>query len=163
MKRRIISLVVCIVLVLSTMIMPMNALASSGKYMKAKVNVHIHKTPGGDTIRTLKQGKKVWYTGKKDGPWYQVVTKDRTVGYVFKMYLANVSDKITRKTPSNVYVVSSKASLYKKNSTSSRRICGLKEGRYVEVLKQKDGWAYVRTANDRKGFIETKYLKKPNK
>ena len=162
MKRRVISFVVCIVLVLSMFVMPVSALASSGKYMKAKTNVNLRKSPNGDKITSVKKGDPVWFTGVEEKAFYQVVTKKGDVGYIFKMYLTDNSNKVTRKTPSDVYVVKSNTELRKKNSTSAGRVCRLNAGRYVEVLKTQGDWAYVRTAKNKKGFILKSYLKKPD-
>lgn len=156
MKRKIMTLGVLLMMAVSMMLMPVNALAA-GKFMTVKSNVHLRSASNiNDVITTLKKGTTVYFTGRKHKAFYEVKTSKGKVGYVFKMYLKDTDSKET----GSVYRVKSNTCLYKKASRDSSRVCNLEENRYLLVVSVSDGWAYVRTANDKKGYVPTSVLKK---
>ncbi len=156
MKRRIMTFMICMIMLASMMVMPMNALAS-GKYMTVTSNVNLRSNDNiNDVVGTLKKGTTVYYTGKKYKAFYQIKTSKGKTGYVFKMYLKDAGSK----GEGMVCRVKSNSVLYKKASTDSRKVASLMEGRYVQIISTGDGWAYVRTTNDKKGYIPTSQLKK---
>ena len=158
MKRRIITMMVLLVMAASMLAMPMSALAE-GKFMTVTTNVNLRSSSDlNDVIGTLKKGTTVYYTGKKYKSMYQIKTSKGKVGYVFKMYLKNAGSKDG---DGMVVRVKENTLLYKKADTDSRQVCKLAEGRYMKILSVGDGWAKVKTTNDKTGYVLVSKLKKP--
>lgn len=157
MKRRVLWFVVCVAMIVSVLVMPVNALASSkAKYMKTTENVHLRDEDDiYDIIGTIKKNKEVYFTGKKKGNFYLVQTKDGRTGYVFKMYLTDS----TAKTKGTVYRVQSDTKLYK-HQRVGKKVCSLYAGQYVKVAWISDGWAYAMNVKGKVGYVQASNLKK---
>lgn len=158
MKRKVILLAVCLMLVVSTVVAPLSASASVWKIMKINVSGARLRTGPGDYpwTKSLKKGTQVLYKGKSSKAFYQVTTKDGTTGWVYKEYLSNYGAVNS----SQVYRTRSSAKLYKSPSTSAHRVTTVSSGAYVLVYATRGGWAYVKTTSGKGGYMKTSSLKK---
>lgn len=156
MKRRVIWLAVCLMMIVSVFTSPMSALAASGKYMKTNVGVHL-RDPNDYThiVGKVKKNKTVWFTGKTKQSFYLVRTESGKEGYVFKMYLNDIGAVNKGK----VYVTNTTTKLYKSPSTKAKGR-KLEEGKYVQVFATKGGWAYGRNSKGKTGYVPTSALSK---
>ena len=162
MKKRVLWMAVCLVLILSTVIAPVSASAKSGvaKIYKISTNANLRDPDDYQHIMTfLKKGTKVLWTGKtnsKNKAFYLVTTTDGKTGYVFRDNLSEYGAVNLNQ----VYKTSSKTKLYKKPSTGSSSIATVGKGRYVLVYSTASGWAYVKTTSGKGGYMKLSSLKK---
>ena len=156
MKRRIVELAVCLMMVVSVLVTPVSALAASGKYMKTSESVHLRDPNNYEHIvGKVKKNKTVWFTGKTKKAFYLVRTQDGKEGYVFKMYLSDMGAINKGK----VYVTNTQTKLYKSPSTRAKG-SKLAAGKYLQVFATKGGWAYVRNSKGKTGYVPTSALSK---
>ena len=158
MKRRVLLIVTCLVLIVSTFVAPISA-SASGTAKILKVNTGSYLRDPSDyynIIGNVKKGTKVLWTGKTKKAFYLVTTTDGKTGYIYKDYL----DEYGAVSKSQIYVTKSSARVYKKNSTDSKVVSKLGSGKYVLVYATKGGWAYVKTTSGKGGYMKTSSLKK---
>ena len=158
MKRKVLLLAVCLMLVVSTMVAPLSASAATWKIMKINVSgAHLRTGPGDyPWIKSLSKGTQVLFKGKTSKAFCQVTTKDGSTGWVYKEYLSNYGAVNSKQ----VYRTRSKTKLYKSPSTSARRVTTVSSGAYVLVYATRGGWAYVKTTSGKGGYMKTSSLKK---
>lgn len=158
MKRKIISLVVCLMLIVSMYVAPISA-SAAGTYKILKVNTNANlRNPDDytDVLDYLKAGTKVLWTGKTKKAFLLVTTTSGKTGYIYKPYLSEYGAVAK----SQVYKTRSACKIYKKPSTSSSKAGSVGKGRYVLVYATKGGWAYVKTTSGKGGFMKVSNLTK---
>ena len=157
MKRRIVSFVICVVVIASMFAMPVNALAETARYMKIRQAVYLRNTEDiQDVLCSVKKNADVWFTGETWKEFYKVKTEDGKIGYIFKLYLKEQDSNDSYP----ICQLTAKTKLYKKPSEHASRITSLKEGRWLLVLGVENGWAKVLTANDKEGYVPANLLVK---
>lgn len=145
-------------LVLSTVVAPISASASVMQIMKINVSGARMRSGPGDypIIRSLKKGTKVLYAGKKSKAFYYVKTTDGKTGWVFRDFLSPYGAVNSN----SLYRARSKASVYKRPSTSSSRVTKVSSGAYVFVYATRGGWAFVKTTSGKGGYMKLSALRK---
>ena len=157
-KRKIISLVVCLMLIVSMYVAPIGA-SAAGTYKILKVNTNANlrnQDDYTDVIDFLKTGPKVLWTGKTKKAFLLVTTTSGKTGYIYKPYLSEYGAVAK----SQVYKTKSACKIYSKNSTSSHTVGKVGKGRYVLVYATKGAWAYVKTTSGKGGFMKVINLTK---
>ena len=159
MKKRILMLMLCVLLIASTVLAPISAMAASTSSILI-VNVDGARLRGGTNltriITSLRKGTRVVYNGKHIGSMYYVRAENGKKGYVYKRYLSAYGAASSKK----VYGVTRKTYLYKRASSSSRHVARLAKGTTLIVYKTKGNWAYVRTLTGKAGYVKTSYLRR---
>lgn len=169
MKRFLIILLAA--LLAATALMPGCALAASSGKSKKKIvyivsvdndGARVRSTPrGGDTdnvMTSLKKGTKLFYLGT-EGAWYKVCSEySTTSGYIYKGYVSYYGAVAL----DSIYKCNGSTRMYKRASTSSRRVTTLKDGQFVVVYAISGKWAYVRTISGHKGYVRISSLEDIN-
>ena len=157
LKRRLISAVLCLMLIVSMFAMPVTAYAKTSKIMKVNTGSNLRDPDDYQHIvGHVKKGTKVLWNGKTKKAFCLVTTSSGKTGYIYKGYLNEYGAVNT----SQVYVTKSSCRIYKKNSTSSKSVAKLSKGKYVLVYATQKGWAYVKTTSGKGGFMKTSDLRK---
>ena len=163
MKRRVLLAVLSVLLVVSTLLAPVSALAASKKksvpIMQVTVDgARVRKGPSSDydVIVSVKNGAKLFYLGKGKDSFYKVRTDHGVVGYMYKGFLKSYGACYQ----SQVYYASKKVKVYKKASTHSSRKTTLSKGQHVIVYQVKGSWAYIKTLGGKGGYVKKSALKK---
>ena len=160
MKRRFLSMVLAILLIMATVIAPVSASAASKvKIMRVTTDgARVRKGPGNyDVVTSVKKGSKVFYLGKTKTSFVKVRTSTGTTGYMYKGFLKAYGTCYK----SQVYYSKKKnLAMYKKASTRSSKRTRLSKKQHVIVYQVKGSWAYVKTLGGTGGFVKKKYLKK---
>ena len=158
MKRNIIKVLVCLLLVATMVAAPMSAMAKTVQIMKINVDgARLRSGPGASAIITsLKKGTKVFYAGKQIHAFCSVRTLGGKTGYVYKPFLS-ADGAVESK---QVYYTTGKCGLYKKPSTGSSRKATLSKHTYVVVFEVRGNWAYVKTTSGKGGFVKFSNLAK---
>ena len=157
MKRKLLVMLVCLTLVLSTVIAPVSAYAGIVKIMKINTNARLRSGPGDyPWSKILKKGTKVLYAGRKSKAFCYVKTTDGSTGWVFRDFLSEYGAVNS----SSIYKTNGKATVYSSPSTSSGKVKSLSKGAYVMVYATKGGWAYVRTTSGKGGYMQVSKLTK---
>ena len=159
MKRRILTVTLCLMLIISLLAAPVGASAASKDIVKIKkinTNARLRTGPGNYSwSKILKKGTRV-IVGKKTNAFYYVKTSGGETGYIYEKYLSDYGAVNNKQ----VYSAIKAAKVYKKPSTSSKKITTLKAGQYVFVYAVKGNWAYVKTMSGKGGFMKTSVLVK---
>lgn len=161
-KKRMLWLAVCIVMIVSVIAAPFSAVASSSVYKIYKTSKNANLRDKSDytkIVTFLKKGAKVLWKGsvnKKNKKFLYVYTADGKEGYV---YLDNLSE-YGAVSKNKLYKAKSKATVYKKASTKSKSVTSVKKGGYLLVYEIKGNWAYVKTASGKGGYVQVSKLKK---
>lgn len=128
------------------------------RYYNTTVNAQVRSGPGKayETIKTLKQGERVWVTGKvKDKQWYQIKLANG-VAYVFAELLRPVvetpvtqlEDPIGKKENNVVRLISEMPLRPVRSPLSKPLICNLRPSDYIEILSvvsvKNTDWCKVR-------------------
>jgi len=161
MKKKILSAVLCALLVLSMAIAPLSASAEKDGLMTLlKTTVdggRLREGPSSEyeVICTLDKGEKVFYAGHKSGSFCLVRTAAGEVGYIYSGFLTNYGkvriDQI-------YYADAGSVRVYKSASTGSGRVGYLQQNEHVVVLRMTSNWAYVRTLSGFGGYVQLDYL-----
>lgn len=165
MKRRVLSLLLCVMLVASMLIVPTTAFASSGKMVKLfKVTVdgaRVRKGPGSsyEVVTSVKKSSKVFYLGKTVNSFCYVRTSNGDIGYMYrgflKAYGAVPLDQV-------YYCTAKKATVYKRTSKGAKRIGWLYRNQHVIVYEVRGNWAYIKSLSGKSGYVKKSALKKAN-
>ena len=164
MKRRITSLILCIVLIASMLILPTNALAASKKQVVQilKVTVdgaRVREGPSSEygVVTSVKKGGKVFYLGTTKDAFCYVKTSSGDVGYVYrgflKAYGAVGRDQI-------YYCKSKSATVYKKSGKSLKKSGKLYKKQHVIVYEVRGKWAYIKSLSGKSGYVRKSALAK---
>ena len=158
MKRRIMLATLCLVMLVSTVLTPFTAYASStAKILKVNTGAYLRDPSDySNVIGTIKKGTKVLWMGKTKNSFYLIQTTEGKKGYIFKDYLSAYG-AVKKK---QVYVTKSSSKIYKSMSTSSGTVAKVGSGRVVLVYETKNGWAFVRTTSGKGGYMKTSVLKR---
>ena len=162
MKRRVFSIIVLVVMIVSV-IAPINAMAAT-KVKILKVTVDSARLRYGPSssygVKTsLKKGAKVFYLGKTENSFAHICTSKGLYGYMYKGYLKSYGSC----NKSQVYYNKKKTlPVYKKASTSSKRVTKLSKYQHVIVygFKTKGSWAYIKTLGGKGGYCKASALTK---
>lgn len=158
MNRKLLMLLLCAILIASTVLAPVSALAATSKILIVNVDGARLRNGGNHKkiLTSLKKGSRVVYSGTHDGSMYLVRASNGKKGYIYKRYLSAYGAAPSKK----VYYTTKKIPLYRHASTSARRVTRLDKGTTVIVYETKGSWAYVRTLSGRAGYVKKSYLKK---
>lgn len=165
MKRFLVILLA--VMLAATAFMPVGALAASSSKNRKKIiyiisidndGTRVRSTPrGGDldnVMTSLKKGTRLFYLGT-EGAWYKVCSEfSTTTGYVYKGYTSYYGAVAL----DSIYRCDGSTRMYKRASTSSKRVTTLKDGQFVIVYAVSGKWAYVHTISGYKGYVRTSSL-----
>ena len=161
MNRRFISLALVIAMLAAMAIVPAGASAAS-KIQILKVVVDGARVRQGPSsaysVKTsVKKGGKVFYLGKMKNSFAYIRTSGGTQGYMYKGFLKSYG--VTYR--DQVYYCAKKsAKVYKKASTSSKRVTTLDKYQHVIVYQTKGSWAYIKTLGGTGGYVKKSALKK---
>ncbi len=164
MKRRITSLILCIVLIASMLIVPTNALAASKKQVVKilKVTVdgaRVREGPSSEysVVTSVKKGGKVFYMGTTKDSFCYVKTASGDVGYMYRGFL-KAYGAVGR---NQIYYCKAKtAKVYKKSGKSLKRIGKLYRKQHVIVYEVRGKWAYIKSLSGKSGFVRKSALAK---
>lgn len=163
-SRKLLRKTLCILMIMSLLIAPVNATAASSKKVISIFKVTADGArlrKGGssayDVITSLRKGDNVFYLNKKSNAFCYVITATGQKGYVYQGFLKSYGAATLKQ----VYYSNTKGvKLYKRASTKSSRVTTLSSRQFVLVYQAKNGWAYVRTLSGKGGYVRAKYLKK---
>ena len=163
MKRRIVSMLLCVFLIASMLIVPTDALAASKKVVQIlKVTVdgaRVRKGPSSayDVITSVKRGGRVFYLGKTKDSFCYVRTSTGETGFMYrgflKAYGAVGVDQV-------YYCKAKSAKVYKRNGKSLRSIGKLYRNQHVIVYEVRGKWAYIKSLSGKSGYIRKSALAK---
>ncbi len=161
MKRKVLKSVLCLLLIVSTLLAPMSALASSNLARIMKVEgdwVRLREGPNGNdgTVARLRKGTKLLYWGEHDDEMCKVVTRDGKVGYIYKGYLSTYGAM----KKSQIYIATDDVKLYKRSGGSLKSNGSVKRGKFVVVYKTYGGWAYIKTMSGKGAYCQMDDLKR---
>ncbi len=162
MKRRILTIVLTVLLLVSTVVAPVSASAAAKKVYLLQVTVDGARVRSGssssyEVLTSLKKGSKVFYLNKTKDSFAYIRTAHGIVGYMYKGFLKSYG--VTYR--DQVYYCAKKsAKVYKKASTSSKRVTTLDKYQHVIVYQTKGSWAYIKTLGGTGGYVKKSALKK---
>ncbi len=162
MKRRILTAILAVLLIVSILLAPMSAMAASKSMVQIlKVNVdgaRLRSGPSSDygVITSLDKGSKVLYCGKQKNSFSYVCTAYGRKGYIFRDYLTAYGAAYS----SQIYRAKKKVKVYKKATTGSGRATTLGKGQHVIVYQTKGSWAYIKTLGGKGGYVKKSALSK---
>lgn len=159
MKRNVIRLIVCVLMILATVIAPVSTAYAASTVKLMKVNVDDARLRAGpssayEVITTINLGEKVFYAGKSQNAFCYVCTEDGQKGYVFRDYLSNYG--VVR--VDQVYYATGNARMYSRANTGSSRVETLTKNEMIIVFKTAGKWAYARTLDGKAGYVQLSYL-----
>jgi len=158
MKRRLISALVAVLLVVSMMIAPVSASAATKvKILKVTVDGARVRNSSLQELTSVRKGGKVFYLGKMKKSFAYVRTEYGTVGYIYKNYLKSYGTCYREQV---YYSKNKKVPVYKKASTGSKKVTKLSKYQHVIVYQVKGSWAYIKTLGGTGGFVKKSNLKK---
>ena len=159
MKRRILMVALCMMLIVSTVLAPVSASASTVKIMKVNVEGARMRKGSGLFINkpSLKKGERVFYAGKQYKAFYYVCTASGRKGYVYKRYLSSYGAVNSKQ----IFYTTGKTKIYKKPNSKSSRIGSIAKHRYIIVYEIRGNWAYIKTMSGKGGFVKISSLKRP--
>lgn len=163
MKRRMICLALCLLMLVGMVAAPVSASAAMKdrvvKIMKVNVQgARLRKGPSSkyDVMTSLPKGSCVFYLEKDKNAFSYVRSAVGDIGYVYKGFLsAYGACKL-----SQVYYVTSTTKLRDRPSEVSNRVTTLAKKEHVIVYKTRDGWAYVKNLQGKGGYVRLSRLKK---
>lgn len=158
--KRIVAAFLCALLFVS-FAAPQSALAQKKKtvYILNVENdgARMRKEPNSNSDNvevSLRKGTKVFYL-KKSGAWYKVRSEYGPSGWVYRGFLKYYGAVSL----SNVYVVSSKTSVYRKSRSGVKRVKTLSKKQFVIVRAANENWAYIYTLSGTSGYVRVSNLK----
>ena len=161
MKRRTISLVLLIALLLATAIVPVGASAAPKvKILKVTVDgARVRQGPSSAyAVKTsVKKGGKVFYLGKMKNSFAYIRTSGGTQGYMYKGFLKSYGTCYKSQV---YYSKKSGLKVYKKPSTHSSKVTKLSKHQHVIVYQVKGKWAYIKTVSGKGGYCQASALGK---
>ena len=161
MKRRTISLVLLIALLLATAIVPVGASAATKvKILKVTVDgARVRQGPSSAyAVKTsVKKGGKVFYLGKMKNSFAYIRTSGGTQGYMYKGFLKSYGTCYKSQV---YYSKKSGLKVYKKPSTHSSKVTKLSKHQHVIVYQDKGKWAYIKTVSGKGGYCQASALGK---
>ena len=164
MNRKWLRLMVCVLLIASMLIAPMNAMAASSTKVIQLLKVtadgaRVRKGPSSayDVITSIRKGEALFYLGKTSGAFCRVRTSTGQIGYMYKGFLKSYGAVQLRQI---YYSKADGVRVYKRASTRSSRVTSLSKKQHVIVYQTKGNWAYVKTLSGKGGFVRLSSLKK---
>ena len=159
MKRRYISLLLVVALLLATAIVPAGASAAK-KIQILKVTVDGARVRQGPSsaygVKTsVKKGGKVFYLDKMKNSFAYIRTSGGTQGYMYKGFLKSYGTCYKSQV---YYSKKSGLKVYKKPSTRSSKVTKLSKYQHVIVYQVKGKWAYVKTVSGKGGSCQASAL-----
>ena len=161
MKRRILSVILVLVLLMATAVAPTGALAAKKiKILQVTVDgARVRSGPSSSyNVKTsVKKGGKVFYLGSMKKSFAHIRTSGGTEGYMYKGFLKNYGSCYKSQV---FYSKKSSLGVYKKPSTSSSKVTRLKKKQHVIVYQVKGSWAYIKTLSGKGGYCKAGSLGK---
>ena len=164
MKRRILMMALCLMLIVSMVAAPMSASAASNKkvyILKVTVDgARIRKGPSSDydVITSVSSGTKVFYTGKMKNAFAYVCTSGGTIGYIYKGFLKSYGAAYAYQI---YYCKDRSAKVYTRTSSGKiKTVTRLSRHQFVVVYQVKGDWAYIKTLSGTGGFVKKSSLAK---
>lgn len=163
MKRRMMSLALCLLMIVGMFVMPVSASAAiKDRVVKiVKVNVQgarLREGPSSkyDVITSIGKGECVFYLEKKNAAFRYVRTAMGDMGYVYEGFLETYGAcKL-----SQVYAATESTKLCNRPSDKSNRVATVEKKEHVVVYKTRGNWAYVRTLKGKSGYMHLNKLKR---
>jgi len=162
-KRRIMCLALCLLLIVGMVAVPVSASAAMKdrvvKIQKVTVQgARLRKGPTSkyDVITSLGKGSCVFYLEKTKSAFSYVRSSTGKIGYVYEGFLKDYGACML----SQVYYTTAVSKLCDRPSEVSNRVTTLEKKEHVIVYKTRDGWAYVKTLQGKGGYIRLNRLKK---
>ena len=165
MKRKLLKSILCSLLIITLVVAPISALASSktAYILKVtgsdKVNVRSGSSvKGGDSgiIGTVKPGTRVLYWGVKSGQMLKVMGANGQTGYIYQGNLKSYG-AVKR---SQVYLTKSATTTYKKSGSTLKKKGTVSANYPVVVYKVIGGYAQAKNISGTTVYIKTSALKK---
>ena len=163
MKRRMICLALCLLMLVGMVAAPVSASAAMKdrvvKIMKVNVQgARLREGPSSkhDVITSLPKNACVFYLEKDQSAFSYVRTSVGDIGYVYKGFL----DSYGACKLSQVYYVTTVTKLRNRPSEGANRVATLGKKEHVIVYKTRDGWAYVKNLQGQSGYVRLSRLKK---
>lgn len=157
-------MVLCLLLIASMFIAPVSASAASGNKVVQILKVtadgaRLREGPSSayEVITSLKDGEKVFYLDKQVDAFCRVRTSKGKIGYMYKGFLKSYGaayyDQI-------YYSKNKSVKVYKKASTSTKKVAVLSKNQHVIVYEVKGRWAYIKTLGGTGGYVKKSNLAK---
>ena len=163
MKRQLIRLTVCMLLVAAMLTAPLNALAVSPyrvvRILKVTADgARVREGPSSayDVITSVREGDCVFYLEKNRAAFCYVRTSTGEIGYMYKGFLKSYGAALCGQV---YYSRSNSVKVYKRASTSSSRVTTLKKNQHVIVYQTRGNLAYVKTLTGKGGFVRLTSLR----
>ena len=161
MKRRIFTLVLTVLLLAATVVAPLSASAATKvKILKVTADgARLRSGPSSaySVVTSVGKGSKVFYLNKTKNSFARVRTSKGRVGYMYKGFLKSYG---TCYKSQIYYCKKSSAQVYKKASTSSKKVTKLSKAQHVIVYQVWGNWAYIKTLGGTGGYVKKASLKK---
>jgi len=162
-KRRIMCLALCLLMIVGMVAMPVSASAAMKdrvvKIMKVNVQgARLRKGPTSkyDVITSLGKGDCVFYLEKTKTAFKYVRSSTGKIGYVYEGFLNDYGAcKL-----SQVYYVTGTTKLCDRPKEISNRVDTLEKKEHVIVYKTRGGWAFVKTLQGKGGYVRLSRLRK---
>ena len=161
MKRRLLTIVLTLALLVSMTVLPVSASAASTvkilRVTEDGARVRVGPSTLYNVLTSLKSGAKVFYLGKTTDSFAYIRTSKGVVGYMYKGFLKNYGAATKKQI---YYSTKSKVGVYKKASSKSSKVAKLAKREHVFVYQVRGKWAYIRTLNGKGGYVKKSNLKK---
>ena len=145
------------VLIVSTVIAPMSAVAASKIVSILKVTVEYGRLREGpssdyDVVTTLAKGERVFYLNKNSGAFCLVRTSRGQTGYIYRGFLQTYGAARM----DQVYYAKTNVPVYQK--PNGKRIGTLAKSEHVMVYKTANGWALLKNLKGYTGYAKLSSL-----
>lgn len=163
MKRKVLLMATCLLLIAATVIAPMSASAASKRIVYVvKVTVDGARLREGPSsaygiITSLKKDTRVFYLNKRENAFVYVYTEYGQKGYVYRGFLKAYGAVGVDQVYYNKY---DSLTVYRRPNTGANRAGTLYRGQHVVVYQVQGDWAYIKTLNGRGGFVQVAGLQK---
>ena len=162
MKRRAITLILTLALLMAMAVAPLGAQAAAKKIKILQVTVdgaRVRRGPSSvyDVKTSVKKGGKVFYLGKMKNSFAYIRTSGGTQGYMYKGFLKSYGSCYKSQV---YYSKKSGLKVYKKPSTHSSKATKLKKHQHVILYQVKGKWAYIKTVSGKGGYCQASALGK---
>lgn len=163
MKRKIMLMATCLLLIAAMVIAPVSASAASKRIVYVvKVTVdgaRLREGPSSayNVITSLKKDSRVFYLNKRQNAFCYVYTEYGQKGYVYRGFLKPYGAVVVDQVYYNKY---DSLTVYRRPSTGANRAGVLYRGQHVVVYQTQGEWAYIKTLSGWGGFVQVAGLQK---
>lgn len=154
--KRILSFILCAVMLLSLLSLPVQGAAASSYAGAvttdgAPLNVRAKASTASSVVATLRKGSYITLLSKT-GSWWQVEYGKNQTGYCHSDYITPVQGSPVTVTAANALNVRSGP------GTSNSRVATLYNGEVVLLLTSANGWSRVLYHGTKTGYVSSQYL-----